>query len=75
MKNRHNESIQCLTYNPVTMQLASGTALHFGLWSPESKSVDKYKTSARVLCASWTNDGQYLALGQFNGAARPALGS
>ena len=37
------------------------------LWSPEQKSVQKFKVSAKVLTASWTNDGQYLALGQFNG--------
>ena len=89
LARRHTESIQCLAYNPVTMQvrslerirggvrrmrasvvaqLASGTALYFGLWSPESKHVQKFKTGARVLCTGWTNDGLYLALGQFNGA-------
>ncbi|KAF2984693.1 hypothetical protein EK904_012410 [Melospiza melodia maxima] len=38
-----------------------------GLWSPEQKSVSKHKTSSRITCCSWTNDGQYLALGMFNG--------
>jgi WD40 repeat protein len=67
LKYTHNDSIQCLAYNPVTQQLASATATDFGLWSPEQKSVQKFKVSARVCCAAWTNDGQYLALGQFNG--------
>ena len=67
LKYSHNDSIQCLAYNPITQQLASATASDFGLWSPEQKSVQKFKVSAKVLCASWTNDGQYLALGQFNG--------
>lgn len=67
LKYSHTESIQCLAYNPVTQQLASATATDFGLWSPEQKAVQKFKVAAKVLCCSWTNDGQYLALGQFNG--------
>jgi len=67
LKYSHNDSIQCLSYNPVTQQLASGTATDFGLWSPEQKSVQKFKVSSKVLAMSWTNDGQYLALGQLNG--------
>ena len=38
-----------------------------GLWSPEQKSVSKHKTSSRITCCGWTNDGQYLALGLYNG--------
>ncbi|XP_048590687.1 intraflagellar transport protein 122 homolog isoform X2 [Nematostella vectensis] len=67
LKYTHNDSIQCLAYNPVTQQLASCTANDFGLWSPEQKSVSKHKVSSRVTCCSWTNDGQYLALGLFSG--------
>lgn len=43
LKYTHNESIQCLAYNPVSQQLASGSASDFGLWSPEQKSVAKHK--------------------------------
>uniref|UniRef100_A0A5F9D4Q2 Intraflagellar transport protein 122 homolog n=1 Tax=Oryctolagus cuniculus TaxID=9986 RepID=A0A5F9D4Q2_RABIT len=64
---RHNDSIQCVSYNPVTHQLASCSSSDFGLWSPEQKSVTKYKSSSKITCCSWTNDGQYLALGMFNG--------
>ena len=67
LKYSHNDSIQCLSYNPVTQQLASATQSDFGLWSPEQKSVQKFKVSSKVLSMSWTNDGQYLALGQLNG--------
>lgn len=67
LKYNHNESIQCLSYNPVTQQLASGTASDLGLWSPEQKSVSKHKVSAKILSMSWTNDGLHLALGLFSG--------
>jgi len=67
LKYSHNDAIQCLEYNPVSQQLASATATEFGLWSPEQKAVAKHKTSGKVLCMGWSNDGQYLALGQFDG--------
>ncbi|GAB5355532.1 hypothetical protein AAMO2058_000213600 [Amorphochlora amoebiformis] len=67
LKYSHTESIQCLAYNPITTQLASATAIDFGLWSPEQKSVQKFKVTAKVLCCAWTSKGQYIALGQYNG--------
>ncbi|XP_068264576.1 intraflagellar transport protein 122 homolog isoform X2 [Nyctibius grandis] len=67
LKYTHNDSIQCISYNPLTHQLASCSSSDFGLWSPEQKSVSKNKTSSKITCCSWTNDGQYLALGMFNG--------
>ena len=67
LKYAHDDSIQALAYNPVTQQLASATASDFGLWSPEQKSVTKQKVASKVLCQAWTNDGQYLALGHYNG--------
>eukprot|EP01051_Picozoa_sp_SAG22_P018253 SAG22_NODE_3022_length_2017_cov_2.015120_1_plen_377_part_00 len=67
LKYQHNDPIQKLVYNPVTQQLASATTADFGLWSPEKKSVAKHKVKDRVVTAAWTNDGQYLALGLFNG--------
>ena len=38
-----------------------------GLWSPEQKSVAKFKVSSRACSCAWTNDGQYFAVGLFNG--------
>uniref|UniRef100_A0A4W6D767 Intraflagellar transport protein 122 homolog n=1 Tax=Lates calcarifer TaxID=8187 RepID=A0A4W6D767_LATCA len=35
LKYTHNDSIQCVAYNPVTHQLASCSSGDFGLWSPE----------------------------------------
>ncbi|KAM8758928.1 intraflagellar transport protein 122 homolog isoform 2-T2 [Rhynchonycteris naso] len=67
LKYTHNDSIQCVSYNPVTHQLASGSSSDFALWSPEQKSISKHKSSSKITCCSWTNDGQYLALGMFNG--------
>uniref|UniRef100_A0A2I2YPW7 Intraflagellar transport protein 122 homolog n=1 Tax=Gorilla gorilla gorilla TaxID=9595 RepID=A0A2I2YPW7_GORGO len=67
LKYTHNDAIQCVSYNPVTHQLASCSSSDFGLWSPEQKSVSKHKSSSKIICCSWTNDGQYLALGMFNG--------
>ena len=67
LKYSHNDAIQCLAYNPVSHQLASCAHSDFGLWSGEQKSVQKHKVPSRVNCCSWTNDGQYLALGMSNG--------
>ena len=67
LKYAHNDSIQALSYNPVTLQLASVTSADFGVWSPDQKSVSKHKISAKGLCCSWTNNGQLLAIGQFDG--------
>ncbi|CAD7973371.1 unnamed protein product [Amoebophrya sp. A25] len=67
LKYNHNDAIQCLSYNPITQQLASGTATDFGLWSPEQKSVSKHKVRSKILCMAWTSDGLHLALGFFDG--------
>jgi WD40 repeat protein len=72
LKYTHNDSIQCLAYNPVSQQLASGTASDFGLWSPEQKSVAKHKVrllaeaaaaypSTAVAKALCTCSGSYLS--------------
>ncbi|XP_071492144.1 intraflagellar transport protein 122 homolog [Diadema antillarum] len=67
LKYTHNDPIQCLSFNPITHQLASCAFSDFGLWSMEQKSVSKHKMASRITCCSWTNDGQYLALGMYNG--------
>lgn len=67
LKYTHNDSIQALSYNPVTQQLASVTGADVGLWSPEQKSVAKHKVSSRILTCCWTADGNYLAVGHFDG--------
>ena len=67
LKFTHNDTIQCLSYNPVNHALASCTAGDFGLWSPEQKKVEKNKVMSKVCCCDWTRDGQILALGHFDG--------
>lgn len=67
LKYPHMDSILCLAYNPITQQLASCTASDFGLWSREQVEVTKLKVNSKILCCSWTNDGQHLALGHFDG--------
>ena len=67
LKFTHNESIQIVCYNPTTEQLASCTATDMGMWSKEQKSVTKHKVYSKILCARWNNDGQYIALGMYNG--------
>jgi len=67
LRYTHNESIQCVAFSAGSKLLASATSVDFGLWSPDQKNVQKYKVAAKVMCMAWTHDGQYVALGQFNG--------
>ena len=67
LKYSHADTIQALAYNPVTPHLASCSAADFGLWTPTQKSVTKHKVPAKILCCSWTADGQHLAVGMANG--------
>ena len=67
LKYKHDCSVQCLDFNPVTKQLASGTEKDYGLWSPEDQKLEKFQINSRCLCLSWTNDGKLLALGLYNG--------
>ncbi|KAG4084721.1 WD40-repeat-containing domain protein [Neocallimastix lanati (nom. inval.)] len=67
LKYHHNDPIQHLSFNPVSGQVVSCTLSDFGLWSAEQKSVIKHKVPSRILCSSWTSDGQYVALGMYNG--------
>ncbi|PFH37462.1 WD domain, G-beta repeat-containing protein [Besnoitia besnoiti] len=66
-KYTHSDSIQCLAFNPVTLQLASATAVDLGLWSPELSSVGKQKLPSKACCMDWTPDGNLLALGLYSG--------
>ncbi|XP_060520600.1 intraflagellar transport protein 122 homolog [Cylas formicarius] len=68
LKYSHADSVQCVSFNPVSHQLASCSLSDFAFWSSDQKAVQKHKTNARINACSWTNDGQYLALGLANGA-------
>lgn len=47
--------------------LLSCAVTDFGLWSNDQKAVPKTKVNSRITCCSWTHDGQFMALGFFNG--------
>lgn len=59
--------MQCLVFNPLSHQLASCALTDFAFWSSEQKAVQKHKINIKINTCSWTNDGQYLALGLGNG--------
>lgn len=67
LKYQHNDTVQCLAYNPVTHQLASAAESDFGMYSPKQRSVQKTKVQSKICCAAWTNDGNFIAFGQYNG--------
>lgn len=67
LKFSHSESVQVVLYNPIHDLLASCSCLDFGFWSPKEKSVVKQKVESKILSASWTCDGQILAIGLFSG--------
>ncbi|ORZ33687.1 hypothetical protein BCR44DRAFT_1486492 [Catenaria anguillulae PL171] len=67
VKYSHADSVQCLAFSPVSGVLCSGTASDFGLWNPETRSVTKTKVSSKITCCSWSSDGQFVALGMYNG--------
>lgn len=47
--------------------MASCAISDFAFWSAEQKAVTKHKSNGRINACSWTNDGQYLALGLATG--------
>ncbi|EGD82626.1 hypothetical protein PTSG_11988 [Salpingoeca rosetta] len=67
LKYSHNDTIQALAFNPLNNILASCSSSDFGFWSKDITTVEKTRVSSRICAASWTNDGQYIALGHFNG--------
>lgn len=67
LRINHNYSIQCLAFNPVSHELVSCTESDFGLWNPDQKEVGYTKVQSKIICCSWTNDGQHIALGHMDG--------
>ncbi|XP_022648353.1 intraflagellar transport protein 122 homolog isoform X1 [Varroa destructor] len=67
LKYSHTDSLQCLSYNPITHQLLSCATGDFGIWSWEQKSVTKHRVTARITSCCWKQDGSCFALGMANG--------
>eukprot|EP00035_Acanthoeca_spectabilis_P005137 m.110473 g.110473 ORF g.110473 m.110473 type:complete len:1203 (-) comp12887_c0_seq1:313-3921(-) len=59
--------IQCVAWSPVTNVLVSCSEKDFGFWEEKSNDVNKIQVKSRICCASWTNDGRYVALGMADG--------
>ena len=53
LKYSQSDSIQCLSFNPLTQQLASCAVSDFALWSPEAKNVNRNKVPARITCCRY----------------------
>lgn len=67
LKYTHVDSIQCIKFNPVSLSLLSCSSSDFGIWTNDSDVVPKTKVSSKILCCSWTPDGQFFAIGHYNG--------
>ncbi|CAL8069137.1 unnamed protein product, partial [Calicophoron daubneyi] len=67
LKYMHNDAVQCMAFNPATVLLASCACTDFVFWTMDQKSVVKTKLPVRATCCSWKSDGQYLAIGLYNG--------
>ncbi|TGZ55252.1 hypothetical protein CRM22_010436 [Opisthorchis felineus] len=67
VKYKHNDAIQSLAFNPSTLLLASCGCTDFVFWTLDQESVVKTKLPSRATCCSWKFDGQYLAVGLYNG--------
>jgi len=68
LKYSHNDKIQCLSFNPVLQNLASCSAIDFGLWQADQPNVNKQKVPAKCCACDWSPDGQILAIGLLNGS-------
>jgi intraflagellar transport protein 122 len=68
LKFTHAEQVQSLSFHPLSTLLLSCTLTEIGLWSPETKNVQKIKIPSRVLCSAWSGSGQYFAIGLYDGS-------
>uniref|UniRef100_T1G248 Intraflagellar transport protein 122 homolog n=1 Tax=Helobdella robusta TaxID=6412 RepID=T1G248_HELRO len=67
LKYTHDDPIVCLAFNPTKSLLISGSCNDIGFWSCDENKVNKCDQPGRVTCCSWTNDGQFVAIGCYNG--------
>ena len=67
LKLTQNDAILTLAFNPLTYELFSGGAADFALFIPGKKEVPKETFKEKIICSSWSSDGQTLAFGTING--------
>ncbi|CEF71315.1 Intraflagellar transport protein 122 homolog [Strongyloides ratti] len=68
LKYSHNESVQCLAFNPFSNTLLSCSVNDFGLWQDTNKNVSKYKVYSRCCTCAWNSTGEIFAIGMFDGS-------
>ncbi len=71
-KYTHSTSTQVVSFcpddsSPDGLVLFSGSCSDFGFWSSQHKGVSKLHLESKVLCCSWTKDGQSIAIGMHSG--------
>jgi intraflagellar transport protein 122 len=56
-----------MEFDPLTGKLFSGSKGEFVLSSFEEKKLERHEYKGKILCCSWSPDGQHLAFGTFEG--------
>jgi len=68
LKFHQGDSIQCLSFNPVSGQIFSGCSTDYALWTPDQGEIEKDKVNSKINCCAWSPDGQHIAYGLANGS-------
>ena len=67
IKYTHAWPIQTISYSPNSNCLLSCSENDYGIWSPDQKNVSKEKLNSKILCSSWSFNGQLFGFGLENG--------
>ncbi|EPY29893.1 hypothetical protein AGDE_09717 [Angomonas deanei] len=68
LKFQHKEPIQAIAFSPAQTILCSVSNADWAFWSQEQPRVAKHSLPSKGLCASWTQDGQHVAVGTMDGS-------
>lgn len=67
MKYTHTDCVQTLSFNPVTNKLFSAGNSDYALFTPENNNFEKFKYTTRILCSSWSPNGNHIAFATIDG--------